>query len=724
MRRTEILLLAFVSVFACTLCQATFVHYCNPLLGGSASVFGQDGNLWIGVPGIGLVGLDAASGLTCAYGLKHGLRKNDVFYEASQDPAGRIWLSQPNLISCFENGQFTCYGKESGIYNNMPPLSCAPDGSVWTASIDGGLRRFDGEAWVEVNNAPIDSAVLIKFSPDGTGWFLKWGGPLTFAHLVSYKEGAWTVFDEFPEVQDSLKFMAVTSSGDVWIVTLNSVIRCREGNFDRTFTSADGLAGYDVSEIAEDLRGNVWVGDLRAGASMFDGTQWTVFNTLNSGLISNCVKSVSAGLDGSVYFATELGVCRYNSGLWSEYRGQGIPSNKVHSVAINEQGDVYFGTYSGELGHFDGSEWEVLHDFAPGESARQINDIAFDRRGALWLAGQDEVTVWLGTATRHAWAGEMSLVESKRIARDGDGAMWVCAGLGLARYDFSSWQPFRTVEGNYPRYHPLQPQSIVCDLNGDIWVGTAEAGLAKLRGDAIVGFFPEYPGVTAMTCDNDGVLWLGFDGRGVLEFDGENELAWHTVDSGLPSNEINCIDCDASNNIWLGTDEGIGFFDRQAWSKHDLETGLEVKEIRDVYCSPVGGDVWFATPAGLLQHKSEMLPPRPSIQITTDAELYHAGDTMAVALSYENPGLSLLVDIQIACQLPDGSLYYYPGGDVPVPYTSGELPSGTKVLPFVAVSYTFGADFPAGNYTWLAGLFQQGSFDMIGELSAAPWRFE
>ncbi|MCD6327317.1 hypothetical protein J7M28_07170, partial [bacterium] len=151
--------------------------------------------------------------------------------------------------------------------------------------------------------------------------------------------------------------------------------------------------------------------------------------------------------------------------------------------------------------------------------------------------------------------------------------------------------------------------------------------------------------------------------------------------------------------------------------------GIPVNEIRDISTAP-NGDIWFATPAGLLCLESGMAQPEPSITISTDAETYHAGDTMLVALTYENPGPDLEIDIQIACVLPDGSLYYHEGGDMPEPYISGLLPSGTFIPGFPVLIHDFTADFPTGDYTWLAAFFEMGTMNMIGELSSASWRFE
>ncbi len=52
-------------------------------------------------------------------------------------------------------------------------------------------------------------------------------------------------------------------------------------------TSNSGLPDNYVSSIAIDGSGNKWIGTWHGGLAKFDGTNWTVYNTSNSGLPDN-----------------------------------------------------------------------------------------------------------------------------------------------------------------------------------------------------------------------------------------------------------------------------------------------------------------------------------------------------------------------------------------------------------------------------------------------------
>jgi ligand-binding sensor domain-containing protein len=55
-------------------------------------------------------------------------------------------------------------------------------------------------------------------------------------------------------------------------------------------TSNSGLPLTMLSSIAIDGEGNKWIGTYGGGLAKFDGVNWTVYNTSNSGLPFNDVQ--------------------------------------------------------------------------------------------------------------------------------------------------------------------------------------------------------------------------------------------------------------------------------------------------------------------------------------------------------------------------------------------------------------------------------------------------
>jgi len=728
-------LVAFLLSFALGVSYAEeFTLYTNPFASGEHIAAAPDGHVWFKSGGF-LAAFDSLTEELQIFRLPSAYPGNQV----AVDTSGAVWVHCNTVICRVVDGQLGTFFFPDASWS-PGVIAAAPDGSVWatlttkTAS-DGmsfGIVRFDGTTWSDIDSpVPSSCPSAICFSPDGTGWFA-WTGPGEGSfqnehQLARYRDGEWQTFDELAYGDRTPKAIAATDAGDVWLATDDRVYHIRNGQDVAEYSYQQGdLAGWHPADVAIDSLGRVWVPDNLSGVSMFDGENWTTFNTLNSGLPSDNVNGVAAAPDDRVWFTTGAGLASYHNGLWSTYTGgeSTVVNNDVWSVAVDGLGRTFYGTYFGQVGYFDGSHWKALHD--PGTAyVDKVYDIAFGPDGTVWLACDQFLRAWKGMIVNYSKTPDgMPLSRSTNLCLDQESSLWVCAARGLAKYDGSSWKSFQASVGSPPM--AVTPEGIACDLGGRIWVGT-QIGLAAIKDDQLDRFLPQYKYVHTIACDRDGMLWLGFgvSERGVLVFECEQneEIAWYTTDDGLPSNRINSIACDDANNVWVGTNDGLAYFDGSQWKMWDIDSGVPVNEIRDIAIAP-NGDVWFATPAGLLCHESGVKPPAPSITIKTDKPVYHAGETMTVTIGYENPGPDIDIDIQIACMLPDGSLYYYPGGDVPVPFSSGMLPSGTKVPMVLVLSYKFPDGFPTGRYTWLAVICEQGTFNFLSDISSASFTFE
>jgi hypothetical protein len=85
----------------------------------------------------------------------------------------------------------------------------------------------------------------------------------------------------------------------------------------------------------------------------FDGLNWTVYNTSNSGLPSNTVRAIATDPDGSRWFGTFGGGVAHFAGVsWTVYdpSNSGLPHDSVHVIATDPDGSHWFGTWGGGVG--------------------------------------------------------------------------------------------------------------------------------------------------------------------------------------------------------------------------------------------------------------------------------------------------------------------------------------------------------------------------------------
>lgn len=73
--------------------------------------------------------------------------------------------------------------------------------------------------------------------------------------------------------------------------------------------------------------------------------------------------------------------------------------------------------------------------------------------------------------------------------------------------------------------------------------------------------------------DDDGVMWFGTNGAGIIKFDGRN-YEYITDKDGLPDNLIYCIVKDKTGKILIGTSNGLSVYDNKKFENYTTKNGL------------------------------------------------------------------------------------------------------------------------------------------------------
>jgi sugar lactone lactonase YvrE len=288
-------------------------------------------------------------------------------------------------------------------------------------------------------------------------------------------------------------------------------------------TANSGLSYNGVTAIAIDAQGTIWIGTglwyahAGGGLAKFDGQSWTVYNTSNSDLPSNDHTDLSIDPQGNVWSATENGYTRFDGENWSVYKTHtGMPGNRGGGApAFDAEGNAWIGTSGGGLVKFDGINWTVYNTGNSGLPSNHIYSIpAFDAQGNLWIA------TWGGGLTKFDGAnwtvynmGNSGLPHNKAdaFAIDAQWNLWIGTNNGLAKFDGANWTVYNKANSGLPN-----------DFIWDIAVG-AQAN-----------------------------IWVATNG-GLAKFDGKNWTSYNRSNSGLPDNIIYSVAIDAQANVWIGT---------------------------------------------------------------------------------------------------------------------------------------------------------------------------
>src|SRR5690606_2289297 len=106
------------------------------------------------------------------------------------------------------------------------------------------------------------------------------------------------------------------------------------------------IVSNSIMTLGIDNDGLLWVGSSSEGVSKFDGTSWTVYNSLNTGV----------SLDVNVY-----------------------------AISFDNQNNPWIGTYAG-ISYFDGANWHQFTAENSGLPAGGVMDIEFDNYENVWIA--------------------------------------------------------------------------------------------------------------------------------------------------------------------------------------------------------------------------------------------------------------------------------------------------------------------------------------------------
>ena len=191
---------------------------------------------------------------------------------------------------------------------------------------------------------------------------------------------------------------------------------------------------------------------------------------------------------------------------------------------------------------------------------------------------------------------------------------------------------------------PNKPELLVIGATDELWT----FNLRTKQATRIFQVSPYQPLLERfpheMVADNYNVLWVAFDGVGLLGFDLTDFKMIHQFNTAnlLQSNRINALEQDQAGNLWLSTDSGITKFDPlnlriEHFSKKD---GLPSNEFNFAASAKLmNGDVVFGSNRGITRftpaHLQE-LPQAPRIVITSIQALNQQAATTFTDISKQH----------------------------------------------------------------------------------------
>jgi ligand-binding sensor domain-containing protein/signal transduction histidine kinase len=557
-----------------------------------------------------------------------------------QDSGGWMWAGTQRGLNRFDGYEFTVFLRDAEDPHSLPDpylrqLSEDQADRLWVGT-QSGLAYFDQRTLqffpVPLPDSPAQVQALLNDdrghlwvgTPAGLYHTKAPGQQASFQHFslggdtlrqvrelyqdreariwVGTENGLWQIdaqrqrlrhylAGENPFARNTVQHLLQDREGHLYAGTTAGLYRWQptQDRFEPVQLPADstGLLGrVEVSALAEDRTGQLWIGTFGAGLWRYNPKTGRLASfrheASRAGSLGNdFISSLFVDPSGLLWIGTygdginQYDLTRIRFGQLPEEGGKQdlLPGPDVYAVWEDEKGYLWTGTDEG-LARIEPerkkSERVGVGGPAPLDD-QLINVIKQDRRGNLWVGTGRGLNGLLradlqaknyrffspGTDSLLKGRGVLSLLPGKAPGP----LLWIGTSEGLYPLnDKLEVQPaLRLGEGN-----PPVVQTLLQDQQGTLWVGTADGLLqtdarqryllpVKSQAEMLVS-----ASILSLHQDREGYLWLGTEGEGLLRFNpATGELKTYTIEDGLPENFVYAIAEDEQGYLWLSTQNGL-----------------------------------------------------------------------------------------------------------------------------------------------------------------------
>ncbi len=457
----------------------------------------------------------------------------------------------------------TSYSVNEGLsQSNVTCLTRDSKGFLWVGTQDG-LNWFDGYQFKTFKHDPADTNSLsnnfindVIESPRGYIWIA------TNVGLNRYnpRKDRFKLFladdPQYALPENQVFNLYQDDQGFIWIKTLHYLTRYNPKtqrfvsykHFNDYFNYYDGANNFD---ILRDHTGKLWLGTK----------------------------------DGLNYFNQELEVFKrfeHRPGIKNS-----LSSNMVQALYEDNQGRLWIGTEDG-LNLFnrnnDNFERYYITRRTVASDQNSINDILVDQAGLFWVGTNAGLFLFhpdKGTFTRPGHllydSEGLSNAHIMEIEQYRSKVVWVSTLQGMTKLqkNLKNFQLYRKNAQNENLFVDNLVASVYRKSADKIWVGTWDEGLFI------------YNRVT-----------------GSLERYTQQHRA-------IPSNDIHALYPDSRNRLWIGTNQGISWYDLESERFHSFTPprSRQLFNNNRIYAieEDTAGNLWFASRNGLHRYNGTSL---------------------------------------------------------------------------------------------------------------------
>lgn len=321
--------------------------------------------------------------------------------------------------------------------------------------------------------------------------------------------------------------------------------------------------------------------------------------SLDDGLSQSVVNVILQDSQGFLWVGTDDGLNRYDGYTFKVYKpDSSIPfslsDRSITDLVEDERGYIWVATRAGGLNRFDPVTGRFTHYMynkqdEQGIPSNQVYTLCLDEAG-LWIGTDngldfldfetDQFTQYRASTEVPPDSRSLSSNSIRSIFKDSSGNLWIGtanAGVNILNRSNNTFTSYKHNPKNPTTLSNNRILSITEDQNGYIWVGTAN-GLNRYnptqkyfsRFLAFKDSFRNPSGtiIYSLMTDRAGGVWVGTN-EGLYRYDTQfNNFIHHQhqpgISNSLSNNQVYSIHEDFSGVLWIGTyGGGLNKYNRQ-----------------------------------------------------------------------------------------------------------------------------------------------------------------
>lgn len=369
-----------------------------------------------------------------------------------------------------------------------------------------------------------------------------------------------------------------------------------------TFSVEEGLIQSHVQTLQQDDDGNLWIGTI-GGLTRYNGTKFINY-TQENGLSEDWISVSLKDSKGNLWFGHwggGLTVYNYKTKKFIDLKSEVFTNyKKIICLAEDRDGLVYAGT--------EGAGIAVYRPFLQTENDPSADSAALPK---------PEMMEGLSNNGRYP--------AINALFTDNENRLWIGSGAGIFIYDISG----KKISGSLNTSGGFPDNSIQCIVEpyeNELWIGTENAGIVRLKKDkissgeitlsdsALVRKMNTSDKLTSdniktLFADKSHILWIGTKNGGINQFipsgnlekrDGfvHGEISAFSNKFEMKYYNANVFCQDREDNIWVGTEIGLHRYTGELFRVYNYNDGL-LSNLVWAILHDRKGDLWFSTSDGV-----------------------------------------------------------------------------------------------------------------------------